>query len=78
MAELELPPIEQAVVVRPGDVLVLRLRADVTPAQFEMFREQAVSGLKERLPGVELVFVGGGVEHVAAFRRDEGSEGGRD
>lgn len=70
MCELELPPIEQAVVVRPGDVLMLRLGSDVTLAQFEMFREQAAQTIKERFPGVEILFVAGGVEQVAAFRCD--------
>lgn len=75
MCELELPPIEQAVVVRPGDVLMLRLGADVTLAQFDMFREQAAQAIKERFPGVEILFLAGGVEQVAAFRRDESPPG---
>jgi hypothetical protein len=74
MAELELPAIEQAVVVRPGDLLVLRLGTDVTVEQFVRLREQVSPMLKERFPDVEVFFFGGGVEQVAAFRRDELAE----
>lgn len=68
MADLELPAIEQAVVVRPGDVLLLRLADSVTPEQLARLREVATPMLQAKLPGVEVVYVGGSVEHVAAFR----------
>lgn len=68
MSELKLPAIEQAVVVRPGDVLILRFGDEVTPEQAERFREHATHALKERLPGVEVLLVGGGVAQIAAFR----------
>ncbi len=76
MAELELPPIEQAVVVRPGDVLILRLGADVSPEQLQRFREIAETKLHELLPGVEVVYLAGSVEQIAAFRLDGLPEAG--
>ncbi|WP_405149450.1 hypothetical protein OG589_14570 [Sphaerisporangium sp. NBC_01403] len=75
MSELELPAVDQTVIVRSGDVLVLRLGADVSLAAFEMIREQLMPAFKERLPGVEVLLLGGGVEQMAVFRRDESPHG---
>lgn len=74
MAELELPVIEQAVVVRPGDVLILRLGEHVTGEQLAQLRDAATPMLQELLPGVEVVYLAGGFEQVAAFRVEDLTE----
>ncbi|MEU8278231.1 hypothetical protein ACFYOK_37310 [Microbispora bryophytorum] len=63
--------VEEAAVVRPGDTLVLRLGAKTSPAEFERFRELGLPKLKERLPGVEVLLVGG-VEQMLVYRPGEG------
>lgn len=66
--------IEEGVVVRPGDTLVIRLSKDTSIEDFTRFRERALPMLKERLPGVEVVFLGG-VEQIAVVRAGEAVEG---
>ncbi|MEV7805000.1 hypothetical protein AB0O28_18825 [Microbispora sp. NPDC088329] len=63
--------VEEAAVVRPGDTLVLRLGERVSPEQFARFRDGALPALKERLPDVELLIVGG-VEQMLVYRPSEG------
>ncbi|MEV0994648.1 hypothetical protein [Nonomuraea sp. NPDC050202] len=62
----------EGVVARPGDTLVLRFGRDVSIDQFSRFREMAHANLSEQMPGVKLVFVGGGVEQMAVCRSGEG------
>lgn len=62
--------IAEAVVVRPGDTLVLALGADVNPAQMESFVEQ----IKHRLPeGVTPLVVDGDI-HLYVLRPGEAVE----
>ncbi|MFC3986801.1 hypothetical protein [Streptosporangium jomthongense] len=66
--------VADALVVRPGDTLLLRLASNVTASQLEAFRERLVPALEARLPGVEVIMVGG-VEQMAAYRPDRSVEG---
>lgn len=70
LAEL-LQSASEAAVVRPGDTLILRLGTDVSAEQFARFRDGALPPLKERLPGVEVLIVGG-VEQMVVYRPGEG------
>lgn len=64
----------EALIVRPGDTLIMRLRSDVSREQFNALRENTEPMLKERLPGVEVMWLGG-VEQIAVYRPDQ-TEGG--
>lgn len=66
--------VEGAAVVRPGDTLVLCLGKDVTPEQFARFCDGAGPALKERIPGVEVLLVGG-VEQMLVYRPGEAEDG---
>ncbi|MGW5259680.1 hypothetical protein ACWEQG_01815 [Microbispora sp. NPDC004025] len=66
-----LESVEEAAIVRPGDTLVLRLGEGVSAEQFARFRDGALPALKERLPDVELLLVGG-VEQMVVHRPGEG------
>ncbi|GAA4221508.1 hypothetical protein FHR32_005118 [Streptosporangium album] len=69
-------PVEvtEALIVRPGDTLILRLASNTTPEQFARSREMVGPGLKERLPGVEVVWLGG-IEQMAVYHPDQRIEG---
>jgi len=70
LAEL-LQGVEAAAVVRPGDTLVLRVSPDVSADLLHRMSEEALPALKERLPGVEVLIVGG-VEQMVVHRPGEG------
>lgn len=74
-SELEaLRYVAEAAVVRPGDTLVLRLGKDVTPVQLARFHDGALPALKERIPGVEVIIVGG-VWQLIVHRPGEAEDG---
>lgn len=62
-----LADVAEAVVIRPGDTLLLRLALNVTESQLERCRERLVPSLKAKLPGVEVIVIGG-AEQIAAYR----------
>jgi hypothetical protein len=70
-----LPKGADALVVRPGDTLVLRFGSEVGREQFKAFWEQNEPDLRERLPDVKIICLGGGVEQMAVYRPDR-NEGG--
>lgn len=54
--------------VRPGDVLVFRLSANIqSREQFHTLVDELTPALKEKLPDVEFVFVGG-VDQIVHYR----------
>lgn len=55
--------IVQTAVVRPGDTLILRV-TDRTPMEYI---DRCGKSLREKLPDVEILFVGG-VEEMAIYR----------
>ncbi|WP_119728341.1 hypothetical protein [Thermomonospora amylolytica] len=59
--------IREAVTIRPGDTLVIRLDPRINPAQFGELAEQ----IKTELPDVKLLLLGGGVEQIARIDRQE-------
>jgi hypothetical protein len=67
--------VAEALVVRPGDTLILRLASAISPEQYKRLRENLEPGLKEHMPGVEVIFLGG-IEQMAVYRPDELAEGG--
>lgn len=69
-----LAEVAEGLVVRPGDTLVLRFGKDVSVDDLARFREQAMALIKERTPGVEVLFVGGAVEQIAVVRADRGGD----
>lgn len=69
MSEQSLSEVAEALVIRPGDTLILRLAPAVTASQLEEYRKRFVPFLREHLPGVEVVMVGG-VEQMAVYRPD--------
>lgn len=71
MSEKGLEGIAEALVVRPGDTLIVRLAKDATPDQLVRFRETTAAAFKEKLPGVEVLFFGG-VDQVAVYRPEGG------
>lgn len=54
----------EAVIVRPGDKLIVRVRHDVAEKEFDEFRER----LSEKLPGVDLVLLN--AEQMLVYRPD--------
>jgi len=54
---------QEAVTVRPGDTLILRVRPDTNPEQMQGFSAK----LKERLPDIAIVVVA--CEQLAAAKR---------
>ena len=67
--------VAEALVVRPGDTLILRVASEISHDQFQRIREHVEPSLKEKLPGVEVMWFGG-VEQMAVYRPDELAEGG--
>lgn len=62
-----LASIQEGLVVRPGDTLVLRVRPDITREQFDHFVEHAKEALAERgLGDAPVVFVA--AEQLAVIR----------
>jgi hypothetical protein len=58
----------EAVVIRPGDTLVIRVHPDVRSRDhFDALVEELTPALKKRMPDVELVFLAG-VEQLLAYR----------
>lgn len=74
MSEQSLPGVAEALVIRPGDTLILRLDSGLTPGQLEARRDRLVPSLKARVPGVEVIMLGG-VEQMAVYRPDRPAEG---
>jgi hypothetical protein len=66
-------PVE-GVVARPGDTLVLRFGADMSMEQFSRFKATAQQHLSEQMPGVRLIFMGGGIEQMAVYRPGEDTQ----
>ena len=62
-------PVE-ALVARPGDTLILRLGQGATPEMLDWIRRGIEPAMKERSPGLEVLWVGG-VEQMAVYRPDE-------
>lgn len=78
MSELEFTmpaEVAESLIVRPGDTLILRLTSDISPEQFHRIRGNLEPQMKERLPGVEIMWIGG-VEQMVVYRPDEFAEGG--
>lgn len=69
MSEQSLPGVAEALVIRPGDTLILRLDSGLTPSQLEAYRDRLVPSLKAWVPGVEVIMIGG-VEQMAVYRPD--------
>ncbi|MEO3875542.1 hypothetical protein ABGB18_42745 [Nonomuraea sp. B12E4] len=67
MSDETLASLAEALVVRPGDTLIVRLSADMTVEQFTRFRESIEPTLNEKLPGVKVLIIGG-VEQLAVYR----------
>lgn len=65
-----LQEVGEAAIVRPGDTLILRLGERVSADQFARFRDGALPALKERLPGIDVLLVGG-VEQLVVHRPNE-------
>lgn len=63
--------VDQAAVVRPGDTLVLVLKAPLTDQQLDQFRD----AVKEHLHGVEVVFVES-IAQALVYRPDSGPPSG--
>lgn len=59
-------PVE-ALVVRPGDTLILRLGQGATPEMLDRIKRGIEPAMKERSPGLEVLWVGG-VEQMAVYR----------
>jgi hypothetical protein len=58
--------IREAAVVRPGDVLVLRLDQDISRAHLAALRD----AIEENIPDMKIVFVGGSVIEMTVMRRE--------
>lgn len=56
-------------VVRPGDKLLLHIQGDLTPSHIARLSEQ----MQVFLPGVQVAYVGGGVERVVIVRGEAAS-----
>lgn len=71
--------VAEALVVRPGDVLILRVAPNISPSGFQRLRDSIEPKLKERLPNVQIVVISG-IEQLAAYRPDgqAATEGGVD
>jgi hypothetical protein len=54
---------QEAVTVRPGDTLIVRLRPDIAPDQVQKFRDE----LRARLPDVAVLVLA--CEQLAAAKR---------
>lgn len=54
---------QEAVTVRPGDTLIVRVRPDINPEQVYTIRDQ----LRDRLPDVEVLIIA--CEQLAAIVR---------
>ncbi|MEV4096958.1 hypothetical protein [Streptosporangium saharense] len=74
MSEQPLLEIAEALAIRPGDTLLLRMPSNVTEAQLARCRDHLAPSLKERLPQVEVIVLGG-VEQMAVYRPDRPVEG---
>lgn len=57
--------ITEAVTVRPGDILVLRVSSDFAEGGFEEARERISAEMPD---GVKVLFVGGSIEQIACIR----------
>lgn len=63
MAQLDL----SGLVIRPGDTLILCLGRDATPEMFENFQTKTRETIKDRMPDVEVLVIGG-IEQLAVYR----------
>lgn len=70
MSDDVLANLAEALVVRPGDTLIVRLTADTSPEQLMRFRENAAAMFTEKLPDVEVIYLGG-VEQLAVYRPEQ-------
>lgn len=66
-----LPLPDQALIVRPGDTLILGFDRTVTAQEADQIKTK----LRRRIPGVEVVIIAGGIKQIAAYRPDNESEG---
>lgn len=75
MSEHVLERVAEGLVVRPGDTLILRLDAEVSPEELVRARDLVLGVLTERAPGVDVLILGGRVEQMAVARPEGGSDG---
>jgi ABC-type sugar transport system substrate-binding protein len=68
--EVRVKPRIDAVVVRPGDTLVVRVAPDMTPEQAAELK----ANLLDRLPGIDAVIVGS--DQMLVYRPDGAGEDG--
>ena len=66
------PAPAEALTVRPGDTLVIRLPAGATMQEVDNWK-QATADLQECMPGVEIVVLGG-CEQIAVYRSENRSD----
>lgn len=69
MSDLEFTMPAEALIVRPGDVLILRVAPGIYPSEFQRFHDSVGPRLKELLPDVQIVIIGG-IEQMMVYRPD--------
>lgn len=65
-ATRDLPLCADAVLVRPGDTLILRVKEHVTEEEYDRLRK----GVEARIPGVGVLLIGG-IDQMLVYRPDE-------
>lgn len=71
MTALQLPDgVMEALVVRPGDTLIVRVGSEDTEDLCREFLAKLKAWAAERLPGVEVAVIGD-VEQIALYRPDQ-------
>ena len=62
-----LPEVDQALIVRPGDVLIVRVARDLNPKIHHDYQER-LQALKSELPGIAKIVLFSGVDELAVLR----------
>lgn len=65
-----LADIAEGLVVRPGDTLILRAEPGLSATELQRISETTIPLLRERIPGVDVIVVGGSVEQIAVRRAE--------
>lgn len=69
----DLAAICEALVIRPGDTLIIRVRSDIYRSEFDEFQYRVKAGLDEVCPGVRFVIVN--AEQLAVYRPGAETDG---
>jgi hypothetical protein len=68
----DVAPILEAIAVRPGDTLVIRVNEGIDRAELDGFRADAEAVLAKQAPGVKFVVVA--AEQLAVCRAEDGAD----